>query len=102
MFVYIGIIFMVFIFVTLSLDKRIKADTGIAFLLIGVLSVFAGIRESTGYDYDAYLSHFDKAAQPFGITERCNGILNRDMNILSAFARRLSLLFISFCLSLPF
>lgn len=61
MFVYIGIIFMVFAFVTLSLDKRIKADTGIAFLLIGVLSVFAGIRESTGCDYDSYLSHFDKA-----------------------------------------
>lgn len=61
MFVYIGVLFLVFAFVTLSLDKRIKSDVGIAFLLISVLAVFAGIRESTGNDYDAYLLHFNKA-----------------------------------------
>lgn len=59
MFIYIGVLVFVFAFVTLSLDKRIKSDSGIAFMLIFVLTVFAGLRESTGYDYDNYLFHFN-------------------------------------------
>lgn len=61
MLVYIVLLFFVYGLVTLSLDKRIKLDGGIAFLIILVLAVFAGIRENTGYDYDNYLTHFNNA-----------------------------------------